>query len=264
MSETTPIRVRFVAKVRAVLGEDWLGAAGKRWRRTVMGLSRFNREHLQLDEKAKATPDLAWNAVQGLASEKHAKAAADYSKAENDRIDAALKRRVLEDKARQERATANKLEAEAVQARIQEIKARVVLAKELEELGLAIVIEQDGTIRALPHAERNGDIVRALLGTEEIRALEATLIDVRIPEMGDTAEGKLTRWLRKRGEHVESDEPILKVETTIVDAEIPSPAAGTLFELLVAEGAMVRINETIVARIDPDRSTLAAQRHDHP
>jgi biotin carboxyl carrier protein len=254
MDENTPRPIRFVAKVRAVLQEDWLGRAGRRWRRTVSGLSRFNKEHLQLDDKANEAPELLWNAAEGWAREKHAKAAADYSKAENDRIEATLKRRVLEDKARQERANANKLEAEAVQARIQEIKARVALAKDLEDLGMAIIIENDGTIRAFDQPHRKSGVMKALLTPDDVLALEAALIDVRIPEIDDIAEGKLVRWLRRRGERVESDEPILELKTTAVDTEIPSPAAGTIFELLVAEGAMVRINETIVARIDPDGS----------
>jgi biotin carboxyl carrier protein len=254
MPETDSSIFRFIARVKAIFEVDWAGQAGERWRRTIGAMSRFNRAHLQLDDKAKAAPGLAWGAVEGLATEKRAKAAADYSKAENDRIDAALKRRVMEDKARQERATANKLEAEAVQARIQEIKARVALARECEGLGVAIVIDSDGTIRVCSATGQRSDIVKSLLNIDETRLLESALVDVRIPEMGQILEGRLTRWLRKRGDRVESDEPILELETTMVDTDIPSPTGGIVFELLVGEGTMVRINETIVARIDPSPS----------
>jgi pyruvate/2-oxoglutarate dehydrogenase complex dihydrolipoamide acyltransferase (E2) component len=253
MPEARSAIFRFVAKLRGVFEEDWRGEAGSLWRRTIDALSEFNRQNLQLDDKAKEAPGLAWTAVEGLASEKHAKAAADYSKAENDRIDAALKRRVMEDKARQERATANKLESEAVQARIQELKARLSLAKDLQTLGIAIVIEPDGTIRASPAPKSERDILTALLNVPEMKLLDSALLDVRIPSLFEgVAEAKLTRWIKKRGDRVERDEPIMEIETHLVDSEIPSPAAGTLFEILVFEGTTVKVDDTVVARIDPD------------
>src|SRR6476469_3852349 len=68
--------------------------------------------------------------------------------------------------------------------------------------------------------------------------------------MGESiVEGTLTKWLKKPGERVERDEPLFEISTDKVDTEIPSPAAGTLSEVLVEEGATVGIN-TVVARID--------------
>ncbi|HEY6928367.1 MAG TPA: dihydrolipoamide acetyltransferase family protein, partial [Thermoanaerobaculia bacterium] len=61
-------------------------------------------------------------------------------------------------------------------------------------------------------------------------------------------EGTLTKWLKKPGEHVERDEPLFEISTDKVDAEIPSPVAGTLLEIKVSEGQTVAIN-TVVARI---------------
>jgi 2-oxoglutarate dehydrogenase E2 component (dihydrolipoamide succinyltransferase) len=67
--------------------------------------------------------------------------------------------------------------------------------------------------------------------------------------MGESiVEGTLTRWLKKPGEKVERDEPLFEISTDKVDTEIPSPAAGTLVEILVKEGTTVSIN-TVVARI---------------
>src|SRR5262249_29041950 len=54
---------------------------------------------------------------------------------------------------------------------------------------------------------------------------------------------------KKPGERVERDEPLFEISTDKVDTEIPSPAAGTLSEILVEEGKTVGIN-TVVARID--------------
>jgi pyruvate dehydrogenase E2 component (dihydrolipoamide acetyltransferase) len=76
------------------------------------------------------------------------------------------------------------------------------------------------------------------------------MTDVVMPQMGESiVEGTLTKWLKKAGDHVDRDEPLFEISTDKVDTEIPSPAAGTLAEVLVEEGKTVGIN-TVVARID--------------
>src|SRR5258707_5947628 len=76
------------------------------------------------------------------------------------------------------------------------------------------------------------------------------MTDVVMPQMGESiVEGTLTKWLKKAGDRVERDEPLFEISTDKVDTEIPSPAAGTLSEVLVPEGQTVGIN-TVVARID--------------
>src|SRR5205809_829023 len=84
------------------------------------------------------------------------------------------------------------------------------------------------------------------------------MIDVVMPQMGESiVEGTLTKWLKKPGEHVERDEPLFEISTDKVDTEIPSPAAGTLSEVLVEEGKTVGIN-TVVARISDGAAAPAA------
>ena len=74
-------------------------------------------------------------------------------------------------------------------------------------------------------------------------------IDVVMPQMGESiAEGTVVRWIKKPGDKVDRDEPLLEISTDKVDAEIPSPAAGTLSEILVQEGQTVAVN-SVVARI---------------
>ena len=76
------------------------------------------------------------------------------------------------------------------------------------------------------------------------------MTDVVMPQMGESiVEGTLTKWLKKTGDKVERDEPLFEISTDKVDTEIPSPAAGTLGELLVQEGQTVQVN-AIVARIN--------------
>src|ERR687890_10629 len=65
---------------------------------------------------------------------------------------------------------------------------------------------------------------------------------VTMPALGESVtEGTVTRWLKQEGEQVEADEPLLEVSTDKVDTEIPSPAAGVLTKILVAEDETVDV-----------------------
>ena len=73
--------------------------------------------------------------------------------------------------------------------------------------------------------------------------------EVLMPQMGESiTEGTITKWLKKVGDTVQRDEPIFEISTDKVDAEIPSPVAGTLTEIKIGEGKTVTIN-TVVAVI---------------
>jgi 2-oxoglutarate dehydrogenase E2 component (dihydrolipoamide succinyltransferase) len=70
--------------------------------------------------------------------------------------------------------------------------------------------------------------------------------------MGESiSEGTVSKWLKRVGDPVERDEPILEISTDKVDAEIPAPSSGTLVEIAVEEGETVEVGR-IVAYIDPD------------
>jgi pyruvate dehydrogenase E2 component (dihydrolipoamide acetyltransferase) len=70
-----------------------------------------------------------------------------------------------------------------------------------------------------------------------------------MPQMGESIfEGTITKWLKKVGDSVQRDEPLFEISTDKVDAEIPSPAAGTLSAIKVEAGNTVQIN-TVVAVI---------------
>jgi len=84
--------------------------------------------------------------------------------------------------------------------------------------------------------------------------------EVVMPQMGESiAEGTITKWLKKVGERVERDEPLFEISTDKVDAEIPSPAAGTLTEIRANEGDTVEVN-TIVAVLDGDGAGAPAPK----
>lgn len=83
-------------------------------------------------------------------------------------------------------------------------------------------------------------------------------VDVIMPQMGESiAEGTVSRWLKKVGDSVKRDEPIFEISTDKVDAEIPSPSAGVLMEIIVGEGQTVAVN-TVVARLETDAAAAAA------
>ncbi len=74
-----------------------------------------------------------------------------------------------------------------------------------------------------------------------------------MPQMGESiAEGTVSRWLKKVGDEVKRDEPIFEISTDKVDAEIPSPSAGVLAEIIIGEGKTVSV-QTVVARIETEK-----------
>ena len=78
-------------------------------------------------------------------------------------------------------------------------------------------------------------------------------VDVIMPQMGESiAEGTVSRWLKKVGDEVKRDEPLFEISTDKVDAEIPSPSAGVLAEILVDEGKTVAV-QTVVARLETEK-----------
>ena len=70
---------------------------------------------------------------------------------------------------------------------------------------------------------------------------------VNLPALGESVtEGTVTRWLVEVGDEVEVDQPIVEVSTDKVDTEVPSPAAGTIEELLVSEDETVEVGAPLV------------------
>ncbi len=99
-----------------------------------------------------------------------------------------------------------------------------------------------GTLRGTTGASRLDRITR--LGGP------ANVAKVTMPQLGESvAEGTIGKWLKQPGDHVDKYEPLLEVITDKVNAEVPSPFAGILKEILVQEGETVP-NEAEIAIID--------------
>src|ERR671927_74371 len=78
-----------------------------------------------------------------------------------------------------------------------------------------------------------------------------TTVQITMPEMGESVtEGTVLEWLKKVGDPVEVDEGLVEISTDKVDAELPSPVAGTLAEILVQPDDTVTPG-TVVCRIAP-------------
>ena len=82
---------------------------------------------------------------------------------------------------------------------------------------------------------------------------------VTMPQLGESvAEGTIGRWLKRPGERVEKDEPLVEVITDKVNAEVPSPCAGVLTAILVDEGATVP-NGAEIAEIETAEVSAVAE-----
>ena len=83
--------------------------------------------------------------------------------------------------------------------------------------------------------------------------------DVLMPQMGESiTEGTLTKWLKKPGDTVVRDEPLFEISTDKVDAEIPSPVAGTLGDIRVTEGATVVVNTVVCTVSEGNGASVSA------
>jgi len=78
------------------------------------------------------------------------------------------------------------------------------------------------------------------------------LIDVVMPQLGESVvEGIVVKWLVEAGELVAKDQPLLEISTDKVDAEIPSPSAGRIAQILVKPGETVPI-QAVLAKLETD------------
>ena len=79
-----------------------------------------------------------------------------------------------------------------------------------------------------------------------------------MPQLGETVtEGTVLRWCKQVGERIAVDEALLEVSTDKVDAEVPSPVAGEIVEILVAEGDTVPIGARLAVITESDGEVAA-------
>src|SRR5919202_3396817 len=80
---------------------------------------------------------------------------------------------------------------------------------------------------------------------------------ITMPQLGESVtEGVISRWLKAEGDHVERDESLVEIVTDKVNAEMPSPVAGTLVKIIAPEGATIPVGGEL-AEIEVDTAVPA-------
>jgi 2-oxoglutarate dehydrogenase E2 component (dihydrolipoamide succinyltransferase) len=95
--------------------------------------------------------------------------------------------------------------------------------------------------------------------------------EIRVPDLGESvAEATVAKWLKRQGDAVAVDEPLVELETDKVTLEVPAPAAGTLIEILAAEGANLPVGAVLCRIADgaaaarPSPLPAGGEREQHP
>ncbi|HEY7380016.1 MAG TPA: dihydrolipoamide acetyltransferase family protein [Gaiella sp.] len=79
--------------------------------------------------------------------------------------------------------------------------------------------------------------------------------EFRLPDLGEgLTEGEVARWLVAAGERIEEDQPLVEIQTDKTTVEIPSPYAGTVLEIVVAEGVVAPVGAVLVVIGEPGES----------
>jgi hypothetical protein len=145
MSDKPGVFSRVVARVHAMLPEHWRGNAGKRYRETTEAISEYSKKNIRIKERLDEAPDVIANTLKLKSNDALLKAAEE----ENKRIASELARETLSDKARQEKATADRMETEARTAKIKELQERITLVEKLRAVNCIPVWDKEGNMRVL-------------------------------------------------------------------------------------------------------------------
>ena len=108
----------------------------------------------------------------------------------------------------------------------------------------------DGAAPAAPDEAPAAGEAAAPAAGDGAPAAGGEVVDVAFPEMGDSvAEGTVLEWRVKPGDAVAADDPLVEISTDKVDAELPSPVAGTIAEILVGADETVAVG-SVLCRIE--------------
>ena len=143
------------------------------------------------------------------------------------------------------------------------------------EVGVVVaVIEADGEVSVPIQKEEPEETVKEIKKTvdkietplidadveqQKVQTLGASKeVEVTMPKMGESVmEGTVLKWHKKAGDKIEKDEILFEISTDKVDTEVPSPEAGVVSEILIAEQETVAVG-TVVARISPAGVSLTS------
>ena len=87
--------------------------------------------------------------------------------------------------------------------------------------------------------------------------------EILMPELGESVhEGTVSRWLKKEGDLVKEDEPIVEIMTDKVNTELPAPASGILSKIIVPEGGQVEVFKAMGIIEEQGKAGAAAKAAD--
>ena len=76
---------------------------------------------------------------------------------------------------------------------------------------------------------------------------------ISMPQLGESvAEGTIGRWLKQPGDRIQRDEPLVEIQTDKVNAEVPSPVAGFLQQILLPEGTTAAVKTELATHVRPE------------
>ena len=123
--------------------------------------------------------------------------------------------------------------------KVEEVQA---VTAELEETKAAPIAEQVEAVEEVAEVVEVAET--SVPSANSIDSANAE--EVVMPQMGESiTEGTVSKWLKAIGDVIEKDEPLLEISTDKVDAEVPSPIAGTLLEIRVNEGETVEVGAVV-------------------
>ena len=87
--------------------------------------------------------------------------------------------------------------------------------------------------------------------------------EFKLPDLGEgLTEGEVARWLVAEGDTIAEDDPLVEIQTDKTTVEIPSPAAGTVLRILVAEGQVAPVGAVLVVIGDEGEQLLRSVEHE--
>ncbi|HSW55562.1 MAG TPA: 2-oxoglutarate dehydrogenase, E2 component, dihydrolipoamide succinyltransferase, partial [Ignavibacteriaceae bacterium] len=133
---------------------------------------------------------------------------------------------------------------------------------ETVEVGTVVAII-DGEGESVKTVESEKPVEEKIIKEDKVvekKTASEGLIEIEMPKMGESVmEGTIIKWYKKVGDKIKKDETIFEISTDKVDTEIPSPAEGTLAEVLIGEQETVTVG-TIVAKISTGSGAISSTK----
>jgi hypothetical protein len=166
MLELSDLLKRVKARVIAWLPDQWRGDAGALFRDGLGAISEYSKNSVRIQERLQEAPNVIWETLKVKSSQ----ALLNAAEVEQRRIETELARRTATAKARQEEATADKLEAEAEISKFQVFEARLTFIEKLRKLNVVPVWDEEGNMRFVktPVAFDWDELTKRVVGADDL------------------------------------------------------------------------------------------------